>query len=182
MKRVLFALFLIAAVVAIVLVGMNWHYDNKEVSLRNQATAQQDVNKVIYDKVWKVIAQKAQLPERAKNDFKEVYVDLMDARYASGGGSLMKWIQEQNPSFDVQQGLYQDIANSIEGLRAEFSNVQAKLIDIKREHDDIRLRKPGKWFVGNVEELEIQLVTSTKTEETFDSGVEDDINVFGDGN
>jgi hypothetical protein len=177
MKAVI-VLFIIAVVVVIIGVAMDFSYDNKEVSLRNQAEAQQQANTVIYDKVWKVVAMKTQLPERAKNDFKEVYVELMEARYESGGGTMMKWIQEQNPSFDVQQGLYQDISNSIEALRSEFANVQVKLIDIKREHDNIRMRKPGKWFVGDVAELEIQLVTSTKTSETFDTGVEDDVNVF----
>ena len=37
---------------------------------------------------------------------------------------------------------------------------------------------PGSMFVGNRPEIEIAIVTSTKTEETFKTGKEDDVEVF----
>ena len=55
----------------IVLMGIG--YKNQEIELRNQAVAQQKSNKVIYDKVWKVIQQKAQIADKYEGAFKEIY-------------------------------------------------------------------------------------------------------------
>ena len=49
--------------------------------------------------VWKIMAQQAQIPGKYKEDFKDIYVPLMEARYSTGG-SMMKWVQERNPQFE----------------------------------------------------------------------------------
>ena len=167
------------ALVLVVLVGgyfiMSISYSNTEIRLRNQIAAQQDANAVIYDKVWKVIAQKAQVTEKAKDSFKEMYVPLMEGRYARGG-SFMKWIKEHNPQFDFS--LFKDLMNSIEALRAEFANVQIRLRDLKREHDNLIGTFPGSWFLSDRKPIKVQLVTSGQTQKTFETGEENEINVF----
>lgn len=167
------------ALVLLVLIGgyfiMSISYSNTEIRLRNQISAQQDANAVIYDKVWKVIAQKAQVTEKAKDAFKEMYVPLMEGRYASGG-SFMKWIKEHNPQFDFS--LFKDLMNSIEALRGEFANVQIRLRDLKREHDNLIGTWPGSWLLSDRQPVKIQLVTSGQTKKIFDTGEENEINVF----
>jgi len=167
---------LIIAVIVVIFMGIG--YRNKEVDLRNQAGAQQDANKIIYDKVWKVIKQKAQITDKYAADFKGIYTNIMGQRYQGDakGAPMFKWIQEQNPNFSVE--MYKDLADAIEANRAEFARVQMRLRDIKREHDNLRQKFPSSMFVGGRAELDIKLVTSTKTEKTFETGVDDDVDLF----
>jgi len=172
---VVIATILIAALV----VGLMWvSYSNREIELRQQAEAQQKSNEVIYTKVWTVIKQKAQVTDKFATDFKEIYTGLMSGRYDADKGSnpTFKWISEHNPSFSVE--MYKSLADSIEGLRTEFARVQNRLVDIKREHDVLRLSFPSKLFVGSRTELEISIVTSAKTKEVFALEEENDIEVF----
>jgi hypothetical protein len=173
-------LAIVGAVVvgAVTLVMMYVGYNNKEVELRQQAEAQEQANEVYYDKVWKILAQKAQLTEKYPEDFKEIFVNLMDARYGAdkGDNPAFKWIQEQNPNFTSE--MYMNLADSISAERTGFARVQTKLVDIKREHDVLLNKIPSKFFLGGIEELEIRVVTSTKTDATFEIGKEDDIELF----
>jgi len=162
------------------LVGMFISYANQEVDLSTQFAAQQKANAVIYDKVWKTIQQKAGVANQAADKFKEIYSSIMNARYDGKDQVLMNWIQEQNPNFDMS--LYKDLSMSIEANRAEFANVQQKLIDIQREHNRLRLRFPSSIFLSikGVKELQMQLVTSTRTEKAFETGVDNEVNLFAE--
>jgi len=161
---------------SIFMTGIN--YKNTEIDLRNQAIAQQESNKVTFDKVWKVIKQKASIADKYANDFKNIFGGLMASRYEGDtkGAPMFKWIQERNPDFSIE--LYKELSIAIESNRSEFLRVQNRLIDIKREHDNIRLKFPGSIFVGSKPELDIQLVTSGKTENTFKTGKEDNADLF----
>jgi len=166
-------LFIIFAVV------MFWiGTSNQEIDLRNQAMAQQKKNEVVFDKVWKVIAQKAGIASQYADRFKEIYHDIMSERYQgdSKGAPLFKWIQEQNPQFSVD--MYKDVADAVESNRAEFVMVQSRLVDIKREHDNLRMKFPSSIVVGGRPALEIKIVTSAKTDEAFRTGKEDSVELF----
>lgn len=153
-------------------------YKNQEIELRNQAVAQEDANKLTFDKVWKVLKQKAGVTDKYASDFKDIYSGLMNSRYQGDQKSnpMFKWIQERNPNFSVD--LYKDLSSAIESNRAEFLRVQKRLVDIKREHDNLRLKFPSSIFVGSKPELDIKLVTSGKTEATFNTGKEDNVDLF----
>ena len=170
--RAFFALGGISTAILVVIVGMYISYSNKEIVIRNQAEAVQKESEVIFDKVWKVIQQQANVTDKYKDSFKEIYVEVMDARYKEGG-NLMKWIQEANPNFD--SSLYKQLMNTISAERADFANVQTKLISVKQEHDNLRLQFPGSLFLSGRRPLEIHIVTSTKTDAAFSTGKEDDI-------
>jgi hypothetical protein len=175
-KVIIIALASVASLV-IVGLGMKWHYQNLNQSLRNQAKAQEDVCKLVYDETWKIISQKAQVADQYKTAFKEIFPSLMEGRYGNErGGALMSFIHEHNPSFDAS--LYKDVMNSIEAQRHKWTDAQKMLRDIKLQHDNIRTTVPGSWFVGGVEELKVTLVTSTRTGEVYKTGVDDDVSVF----
>ena len=168
----------VIGILVIIVVLMGIGYKNTEIELRNQSVAQQKANEVIYDKTWKVISQKAQIADKYESAFKDIFVGLMNERYEGDEKSnpTFKWIHEQNPNFSTE--LYKELGDSISGLRAEFARVQNRLVDIKREHDNLLQRIPSKWFVGGKEPLDIKIVTSTKTDKTFESGKEDDVKLF----
>lgn len=176
MKKALIGI--VPVVVLAVIYGfMSVHYKNTEVGLRNQGKAQQKSNEAVYDNTWKILQQIAGVADEYKNGFKEIYPALMEGRYGNArGGALLSFVTESNPQFDMK--LYEKLANSIEAQRTVFTREQQKLIDIKREHDDLLAMFPSSWFVGDRDPLEIQIVTSSKTEKVFETGKEDDVDLF----
>ena len=159
------------------LVDMGYH--NSEVDLRTQAEAQQEANKTVKDKVWRVLKQKAQIPEKYAEDWNKNYATVMGARYQgeTKGAPVFKWIQEHNPSYTVE--LYKSIMDDILPLQNEFTLVQQKLIDVKREHMRLLRRQPSSWFLKGTDTLKIVIVLSTSTNEAFRTGVDDDVQLFG---
>ena len=75
--------------------GMYVSYNNREVNLRNLAEAQRGNIENVYDKMWKILQQKAQVTDEYKEAFREIYPQLIEGRYSQGDGSLMKWIQSR---------------------------------------------------------------------------------------
>lgn len=147
-------------------------YSNGEIRLRNQVGAQQESCKVVQDNTWKIISQKAQVKDSYKDAFLKVYPDIMKERHANGG-ALMKFVTEANPNFDIS--LYKDLSASIEALRTTFTREQNKLIDLKREHDNMIQTFPGSFILASRPEIKIQIITSAKTKETYATGEENDI-------
>ena len=150
-------------------------YSNKEISLRNQSNAQIGKIEGVYDKMWKVIQQKAKVTSEYKEAFKEIYPELISGRY-SEGEELMKWIQEDNPDFDAS--LYKDLMQSIEILRTEFQHAQERELDIIREHNNLRQKFPGSLFVGNREEINYNIISSTQAKTIMTTGLDDDIELW----
>lgn len=172
------ALVVVGALVGVALIGflMYMSCSNSEIRLRNAVTAQQKANETSFDTCWKIIQGQAQVADKYKDSFKEIYIGLMEGRHYEKGGTLMKFITESNPTFDVK--LFEKVANSIEGQRTAFMRDQQKLIDLKREHDNVLTTMPGSFFVGSRPPVEIKVVTSSKTEKTFETRKEDDVDVF----
>lgn len=146
-----------------------------------QGKAFQQNSEVVFDNTWKKISQQANVTTEYKEGFKEIYVELMDARYKNDKGAgqqtLMKWVTEANPEFDAS--LYKTLMNTIEGSRNEFTMEQKKLIDIDRELKTMKVTFPNSLILANKADLEIKLVTSGKTKQAFDTGEENDVNPFG---
>jgi hypothetical protein len=154
---------------------------NAEKRLYLTGKAAQDQTEVIFDNTWKTIMGQAGVTTEYKESFKEIYIGMMDARYANDGQAnqqtLMKWITESNPTLDAS--IYKTLMNTIEGTRKEFTFQQQKLIDIDRQHKTMKATFPNSLIIGSRPDLEIKLVTSAKTEEAFSTGQENDgINPF----
>lgn len=172
---------IVAVVIILGIVGVSMYIgaSNTEISMRKQVEAQQEVTASYYDKVWKIISQKAQVSSEYKDGFNEVYTNIMAGRYSSGGNqdeSLMKWITEANPQFDAS--LYKDLMRSIEVERNGYLIQEKKLIDLDREHDTFIALFPNSLFVQSRGETEIKTIRSTRTNKAAETGVDDDVDLF----
>jgi len=152
--------------------------DNQEIELRTTIEAQQKKCETYFDKMWKILQEKAGVTDQYKDAFKEIYPKLMAGRYSGqSDGSLMKWVQESNPTFDVS--LYKDLMNSIEAQREGYNNEQNTLIDMKAQHDIFLKKSPSKWFIDNgIKPIDIKIITSSKTDAVYATGKEDDVDLF----
>jgi hypothetical protein len=160
---------------ALVVVMMYFNYTNQDADLRNLIAAKQKSNENHYDAMWKIISQLAQVKDEYKGDFKDVYGAIMDGRYQGEKGTLMLWIKEHNPEFDSK--IYMKLMTAIEANRKEFMYNQDEILNMKKAHDNLRTLAPSRWFVVN-NEIKVQVVTSTKAMEVFQSGKDDDVQLF----
>jgi hypothetical protein len=172
------ALVVTGLVVGLVCVLVVVGYYNREQSLRNQFQAQEKANEVVFDQVWKTISQQAQVADGYKDAFRSVWAEIVKGTGGQAGqATLAVFVNRINPQFDAK--LYLKLMNTVEGQRKEFANNQKKLIDLKREHDDLRTRFPSSLFVGGKPELELHLVTSDRTDEAFRTGRDNDTSLTG---
>ena len=166
---------------------------NDEKQIVNRMDAQKEVVDLYFDKMWKILKQKAGVAEASKEAFKDIYVGIMEGRYSgdtgpvegetsgmlglpTGGASLMKWVQEQNPDFD--QSVFTDLQNSIETERNGFFVEQKKLTDMNRQHQDMKDLFPKSIICKKRADYDYIPITSTKTKEVSETGNEDDVELF----
>lgn len=152
--------------------------NNKEVRLRNRLTAQQKANEATFDQTWKVIQQQAGVTTEYKESFRSTFTDIMNARYSGdkNASTLMKWVKEANPHFD--SSLFKTLMNTIEAQRTNFTREQKLLLDLQREHNDVLTTFPSSLFVGGRAPIEVKIVTSGKTNQSFATGEENDVDPF----
>lgn len=182
-NRGLAPLFIGLAIVALLLVALlgvtviSWiSYSNGEIALRKQVEAQQKQCEIVFDQTWKTISQQAQIADRHKEAFREIFVGMTEARYEQSRGQLMSMIQESNPKFDAS--LFEKLMNTVEAQRANFAREQKKLISLAQEHEAMLEKFPGSLILANRKPVDIRLVTSSHTQEAFDTGKDDDVELF----
>lgn len=149
---------------------------NAEVNIRSKVIAQQEVCKASADNMWKILKEQASVTDEYKDAFMKIYPELIDGRYANDKGLLMKWVQESNPDFKIE--LYENLMNSIAAERTKFNMNQNLLIDINREHWKIRHTFPGSIFIGRRPDIKITIITSSKTKAMYETGEENDVELF----
>lgn len=152
---------------------------NQAIQLENTFKAQDQVIEEFYGKMFAIFKQMAGISEEYKESFKEVYIPLIEGRYSQGDGSLMKWIQESNPTFDAS--IYKNLMSAVEGQREGFFIEQKKMTDIVLQHDNLRTLFPSSAVVGNREPLvyvPILPVDAKRVLETREE-TEEDLNLFG---
>jgi hypothetical protein len=151
---------------------------NDEANARNRVSAQQNVVKSFQDKAWKTVQQKAQVTDKYATDFAEIYPKLMSGRY-SGKNPMFTFIAESNPTLDAS--IYQSLSNAIESQREDLVSQEMRLVDLDMQHDIPFDRFPTGMILSMFgrSKTDIILITSTKTNETFENGgVENDLDVF----
>ena len=166
----------IALILGTIYVSMSISYNNHANQLEVQVDKKIKSNKADFDAVWKIISQQAGVVDKYQESFKEIYTGLMDNRYSDGQGQMMSWVQEHSPNFDAT--MFNNLMNTIEAQRTDFATRQKEMVAVEEEYNKMLVTFPGSFFVGDREPMDNVIVTSTKTEETFKSGKEDDIEIF----
>ena len=156
--------------------SMKVGYNNSYTDFETQAAARQSVSKVTFDNTWKVISSQANVATKERESFKSTFIDIMNSRTGNDSNLMMKWSQEAQ--IPISADLYKTVQSSIESQRNKFTTAQKELIDIKREADALRLKFPGSMFLGGRNPIEVQLVTSDKTDKAFSTGKENEIDPF----
>lgn len=165
--------FLIFAGIGIVSNGIGVY--NTHIDLKTQIEAQQKANEANFDAMWKKITQVAKVSDEYKNGLKEVLAAYVAGRKKDSENLLMDWTKEAIPTFDAS--IYKQINNVIVGSRDDFYTNQKLLIDLSRQHNKFIQKFPNNIYCKllHIEEIKITVVTSTKTEEAFKTGKDDNI-------
>lgn len=166
-------------VVGVIVAVMAISYRNNDARLRNLITAKQTDNKSEFDNMFKKISQSVQVTEAQMTALKGIFVEHAQARGGAGNAKIMSWIQESVPNVDTK--VYTNLQNIIIASRDSWTMRQKELIDYKREHDNLIDTFPSGWFLslmGRGNKIDITIVTSTKTEKAFETGKDDDVEIF----
>ena len=130
--------------------------------------------------MWTIISEQAGVTASYRDSFGEIYEGLMAGRYGSPEQErqqMMLWITEDNPDFDTS--LMSDLMGSIEAQRTTSRRVQTELLALEQNHTAYVQRIPNNFFVGGRCCLDAQIVTSTRTENAFATGIDDETLDFG---
>ena len=170
---VLFAIIMIVSLIGIL---------NTEARLRTTIEAKQVDNTSEFDNLWKKISQTAEVTMAHKDALKEIFSSHAESRTGGKGqgGSVMSWIQESVPNvnLDTMKGMQNIIVSS----RDAWTMRQKELIDLARERTQMFRTIPSNFFLavgGRLEsDVEITIVTSSRTDKAFQEGKDDNVELF----
>lgn len=154
-------------------------YSNAEVRLREQVDAQVLVLESHHDKMWRTLQQQADVSSEYREAFTEIYPALIEGRYEGrdvAAALNINVVQEDNPNFDTS--LYQELSRTIEAERTSFHRAQSRLVDLQREHRTLLRTFPGSLILAGVEEVDVTIVSNTRTKEVMATGIDDNIDLF----
>lgn len=130
------------------------------------------------------VQETAQIPEMYKSGLKEIIKDTFQGRYgADGSKAVVQWIQEQNIQFD--SSLYKEIQVVISSGRDEFRISQTKKLDACAIYETKLNQFPGSLVAGifGFPRIDLdktcQVVSDSRTQAAFDSGVQAPIHFKG---
>lgn len=168
----------VIALIVFMLIGSVISTYNQEATLRTSINAKQQANTAEFDNMWKKINQVAQVPDQELNKIKEIIVSYADSRTSDNQGQMMAWIKEAVPNIDTSS--YKLLMNIITSSRDAWTMRQAELIDLNRERNKLLATFPSGFILRlfGREPIEIKVVTSTKTERSFETGKDDDVELF----
>ena len=200
MGRVLLTLAVAAIVVmaGLTIGAASWY--STGVDLQESVIAQYQDNQNEYDSFWKSVKETAQVPERYKEDFKEIALGVTKAQFGSDGSrAMMQWFRERELRPDSR--MYMKLQSVIESGRKNFQHRQRMLLDKQRRartHYHKPLGRLFRVFVDPFEELrgefsppkdldgdgrltifDYNTVTSDGTKNAFLTGKDTPVKVFG---
>lgn len=154
---------------------------NREIDLRTTIETKQVDNKNEFDNMWKKISQSVQVTDKQKDALKDIFVGYASARSGgkqAGDNSFINAVQEAIPTVDTK--VWANLQNIIIGSRDSFTMRQKELLDLNREHKALLRKFPSGFILSTLfgrKEINIVIVTSSKSEEAFNSGKDDDVNL-----
>lgn len=168
----------VAALIGIVVLVSGVGIYNTQASLQNTYEMKVKDNQSEFDNMWKKIQQVVQIPEAKKEAFRDVFVSYAEARTSEGQGKLMSWIQESVPNLDLST--YDNAMNIIVASRDGWTMRQKELVDMARVYNQNLVVFPKNVFLSmtGFKKIDPKIVTSTRTDEAFATGKDDDVNLF----
>lgn len=188
-------LIVIALIAFISMTG--WYSD--AIKLENTTKAQWRSNQNTYDAFWKTVKEVAQVPDKYKEDFKGLLVAETTAKFGpEGSKATFQWFQDRQINFDAT--MYRKVQDVIESGHQDFKRSQDELLDKQRKVQDMTQSYFGSMLAshydfprsmtgelappkdldgdGKLTVLDYPIVTSVKTAAAFQSGKDDELNVF----
>ena len=148
-----------------------------EIEKRTGVEGQQKKCMVHQANMWNILKEKAGVTEQYKGSFEKVFPQMVDKEFSNDQNVMVKFFQQNFPEFKTD--LLNDLMQSIKIERTGFTTEQDFLIDMQREHKNYIMNKFNKLFLdSDLKEVEIKLITSSRTNAIYESGVEDDIDLF----
>lgn len=160
----------------IIFVSIGVSLSNKEISIRNRIEAKKKDNRNVYDSTWKQISQAAQVTDGQKKALLEIVTGYAKARTGNGGGSLATMVTEAIPNVDTT--VYNQLMNIISAARTKFERVQTEILDLNRAHNDCLTIFPSSFVCGGRPAIVVDIVTSDRTENAFETGKDNDTKVW----
>lgn len=151
------------------------------ISLERAISKQYTANKSSYDTMIKSAKEMAQVTDMYAEDFERIYSGLISGRYEGEEkqqlNSLFKVVQESNPTLDST--VYTTLQREISANRKSFNNDQAKVIDRVETYNEYIEKKFITAAILNKETINAEefIVTSDATEDAFNSGKANEINL-----
>ena len=160
---------------------------NAEVDLRTQIEAKVEDNMSRKDKLNKTILQAAQISQKEVEALKDIIVGATEARGSNpdgGDGNVISLaaVREAVPSISSIETL-KNLQNIISGEREQWAQRQTELLSLSQQRNAM-IEKPISGFIlgafGNNEDIEIVIISSTQVKKEFETGVDDNVSLFGD--
>lgn len=178
------SLFLAVVIGLSSFVGMYVSYNNSEVKQRNLIEAKQVDNSSELDNMMKKITQITEVTNEGKKAIQEFVIGNSQARAGGQGkGSLFAMVTEAVPDVNPTSQLFVNLMNTITSSRDSWTMRQKELLDLGRVHNNMLQTFPSSFFVstlGGKDKIEIQIVTSTRAQDAMESGVDNNIKLFGE--
>ena len=171
----LVAVATVGAVVALLFVTYVVSTVNAEVRLRNDIAAKQSDNVSEYDSLWKKIEQAAQVTQAQKRALLEIVTAHAEARGGGARGAVANWIHESVP--DVDTTTFDNLQNIITASRDRFAMRQKELLALKSRHDSMLDAFPSGNLLAMLDRdrIDVTVITSTKADEVFGRGKDDEV-------
>lgn len=164
--------------------GMVADLYNQQNVLKQEILAKQKNNQSEFDNMWKKIKQISNVSDKYKDGFVEALTSYAEARSnkgaTAGKGSVnsplaINALQEAIPNLSNET--YQQLNNTIASSRDRFTEQQKQLVDMEREYNTLITSFPNVLIFKamGISEIHTTIVTSSKTEKSFATGKDDDV-------
>ena len=170
--------FILIALLAIHVLSIS----NAEVRMRSLIKAKQRDNASEYDNMWKKITQAAQVTDAQKSALLEILRAHAQARGGTPENGVMNWIKESVPQVDTTT--FNNLQNIITASRDAFTLRQKELLDLKQRHDTLLDAFPSGLYLSLLdrERIDVTVITSSRTQETFKTGTDNTLEIPFGGN
>lgn len=178
-KKTIITLSVLAGVslLGIILIFATIGSYNDYIGLENKAKGIQTDNQNVMDNTRKMIREAASVSDKEVASLEKIITGFAKAR-TSGSGSTgdvnginIGMIKEACPSITEIKTL-QNLQNILVAGRKDWQHAQTRLIDTKRQADNMLGRFPSGAILKSLgkEEIKIVIVTSAETNENFKTG------------